>query len=526
LQHKTQQIAIVVGTIAIMGVAIYAVLFAIASMGDRHQREVEQTIVHSAFAQIRDRLSDGLIQNAYWDTAYDNVTDHPDPAWVKRYLDPYTSRREVWAVDVIVNAQAKPVYIERSGTQPAIGAAVLRAMHPLLVRALGSPPLPVKPATAFVAAGNDLYLATAMRIIPDDEARLRRPLGRRFVLAYLLPIDSGQLRALESRFHIAPIRRRTAPVAERAQVALEDVTGVPVAYLQWHAARPGLDFANAAAPFAIGCFAILGILQLMILRSWMRAAERLRDEGIARTMFLANVSHELRTPLNAIIGFSECMAFEMFGPMPPQYREYSDDIRKSGQHLLGIVNDVLDLTELNSTEAVSTHAVCLAEALSDPLRILREYAKPDGVTIAFQDMSAGAEVIAYEKAISQIVLNLGSNAVKFSPPGGAVDIVIQPAARSDSAELVVRDRGAGIPADKLRLVGQPFFQAHNATARKPGSGLGLAIVKSLAERLGGELTIESILGVGTTAVVRLPLCPRAVSPADWESAVSEQRVGA
>src|SRR4029077_12888171 len=106
------------------------------------------------------------------------------------------------------------------------------------------------------------------------------------------------------------------------------------------------------------------------------------------------------------------------------------------------------------------------------------------------------------KAVSQILLNLGSNAVKFSPPRSTVQIILR--AKQDIVEIVVQDRGSGIAADRLRLIGQPFFQAHNATARMPGSGLGLAIVKTLVGRLGAELTIKSVLGRGTTAIVDLP----------------------
>jgi signal transduction histidine kinase len=223
---------------------------------------------------------------------------------------------------------------------------------------------------------------------------------------------------------------------------------------------------------------------------------------VARTDFLASASHELRTPLNAIIGFSDCMVGELFGPLSPRYREYARDIRTSGQLLLDIVNDVLDLTQLSGAVEVPAKPVKAGEALCVPIRMLREYAKGDGIAINYFDRSDGAEVAANEKALSQIVLNLGSNAVKFSPPQSCVDVILQRA--SNCVELVVRDSGAGIPADKLRFVGQPFFQAHQATARKQGSGLGLAIVKKLTERLGGEFAIASAVGTGTTVTVRLP----------------------
>jgi two-component system cell cycle sensor histidine kinase PleC len=253
---------------------------------------------------------------------------------------------------------------------------------------------------------------------------------------------------------------------------------------------------------ALSCFALLAALQLVVLRSWLQAAQRLHDEGVAKTMFLANASHELRTPLNAIIGFSECMDVEMFGPLDARYREYARDIKTSGQLLLGIVNDVLDLTHLNSAAEVVMQPVRLGDTLGGALRMLREYAKSDRITIDYVDNSEGAVVAANEKALSQILLNLGSNAVKFSPPHTSVDIALQRG--HGFVDIIVRDRGAGISAEKLRFVGQPFFQAHETSTRKPGSGLGLAIVKKLTQRLGGEFAIASSPGAGTTVSVRLP----------------------
>jgi len=137
--------------------------------------------------------------------------------------------------------------------------------------------------------------------------------------------------------------------------------------------------------------------------------------------------------------------------------------------------------------------------------MLDEYAKPESVAIRFSDASRNAIVRANEKALNQIFLNLGSNAVKFSPPGGVVDISVARDEKDQFVELSVRDNGPGIPADKLRQVGQPFFQAHHGHEARPGSGLGLAIVKALAQKLGGEFKLDSSVGIGTTAIVRLPI---------------------
>jgi two-component system cell cycle sensor histidine kinase PleC len=198
------------------------------------------------------------------------------------------------------------------------------------------------------------------------------------------------------------------------------------------------------------------------------------------------------------------MLLELYGPINPRYKEYANDIKMSGQHLLNIVNDVLDLSQLNNAEKYAIHPLKLSEAITQPLRMLREIAKARDVHINFTDRSVGAEVAATEKALSQILLNLGSNAVKFSPAQGAVSVTLSRSARADLVEIMVRDKGPGIPESKLRLIGQPFFQAHADTSRQ-GSGLGLAIVKSLVGRLNGELEIESTVGYGTTVIVRLPI---------------------
>lgn len=503
-------VAIIVASICILGAAIYGVLMTIAQVADAHQRELEERIVVSALAQSRMKLAGMMVQQAYWDTAYDAVGPRPDRAWIDSNFG-YSAQTAGVPVTTILDAQGHTVYRFSAPASAAISAALpgSAALARLAQIAAAKPALPPTPLTAFVKAGNTICLVAAQRIVPND-ARATKPLLRRYVLAYLLPVDAAMLHAIQSGFGVAPLSLSHAPDPELAHVSLAGVRGHPLAWLNWRSARPGTAFANAAAPIALGCFVLLAALQLAVLRWVTQVAKRMRDESVARTVFLANASHELRTPLNAIIGFSDCMAGEMFGPLSARYREYARDIRTSGQLLLGIVNDVLDLTQLDGIPDISREPLKAGEALAGGLRMLREYAKADDIVINFSDRSSGAEVAASEKALSQILLNLGSNAVKFSPPQSTVAIRLR--RRADYVDLIVSDRGHGIPADKLHHVGQPFFQAHSASARKPGSGLGLAIVKKLTERLGGEFAIESQLGVGTTVTISLPLLRSSEAP--------------
>jgi two-component system, cell cycle sensor histidine kinase PleC len=241
---------------------------------------------------------------------------------------------------------------------------------------------------------------------------------------------------------------------------------------------------------------------------------RAEEANQAKSKFLANMSHELRTPLNAIIGFSEIMESAMFGPLGAEkYTEYSRDIRESGQYLLDVINDILDMSKI---EAGSVHfspeSVELDHILADSLRVVGGRASEKRLTLNAQ-IAPGVTLNADRRALKQIALNLLSNAVKFTPDGGAV--TVRGRARGGMVTIAIEDNGIGIPRDALHKLGRPFEQVESQlTKRHQGSGLGLAIAKSLVEMHGGAMRIRSVLGTGTAVVVRLPLEPRAATRAD------------
>ena len=492
--------------LAILAAALYTGLFEMARTGDSRQRAIEQTVIASALKHVREKLSDTLAQNAYWDTAYDHVTEPLDRGWVDTHLGAYSSQTAGIPLTAIFTPQTALAYQYSTPALHGVARVLEKnsSVRALITRAVAANQFPPVATAAFVQVGDRMFIGAAQRIVPND-ARAHGVLSRHFVLAYFLPLDENGLIGLQSDFRVAALGWSRDPDAARASIPVQDANGHTIQFLEWRSATPGATFAMAAAPYALICFVLVAGLQLIVLRSWFQAARKLRDESVVRTMFFANASHELRTPLNAIIGFSECLATEMFGPLSLRYKDYAKDILASGKLLLSIVNDVLDLTRINSSETIAAAPLPFAESLTQPLRMLSEYAKPELVAIRFSDRSRNAAVHANEKALNQIFLNLGSNAVKFSPPGGAVHIVLSRDDKDQYVELSVRDNGPGIPADKLRQVGQPFFQAHHDREGRPGSGLGLAIVKALALKLGGEFKLDSSVGVGTTALVRLPL---------------------
>ena len=244
----------------------------------------------------------------------------------------------------------------------------------------------------------------------------------------------------------------------------------------------------------------------------VRALEAERDDALAATRaksrFLANMSHELRTPLNAVLGFSDTMRMRLFGPMPDRYAEYAELIHESGRHLLDLINDVLDMSKIEAERyELDRERFDAAEAAGAAVRLMRLQAQDVGVTLRSALPARPLEVDADRRALKQIVINLLSNALKFTPTGGTVTLSL--AAADGALEVVVADTGVGIAPEDLDRLGRPYEQAGDFEQRARGTGLGLSLVRALTELHGGALAIESRLGEGTAVTVRLPVLAEA-----------------
>jgi two-component system cell cycle sensor histidine kinase PleC len=231
---------------------------------------------------------------------------------------------------------------------------------------------------------------------------------------------------------------------------------------------------------------------------------RAEEANQAKSSFLANMSHELRTPLNAIIGFSEIMESAMFGPLGTEkYREYCSDIHQSGQYLLDVINDILDMSKIEAGRIrLDPEPIELEAFLNDAMRVVSGRADDKRLTLTAR-VRPGIRLTADQRLLKQIVLNLLSNAVKFTTEGGR--ITIRGRAVRDCVIVGIADTGIGIPEHALERLGRPFEQVESQlTKSHQGSGLGLAIAKSLTELHHGTMRIRSKLGRGTMVVLRLP----------------------
>jgi cell cycle sensor histidine kinase DivJ len=242
------------------------------------------------------------------------------------------------------------------------------------------------------------------------------------------------------------------------------------------------------------------------------AREEAEAQNAGKSRFLANMSHELRTPLNAIMGFADIMRQNLFGPLPGRYAEYPELIHESGGHLLELINDVLDMSKIEAERfELNLEAFDAREAVNAVLRLMRGQADRAGVHLRGVVPREALPVTADRRALKQITLNLISNALKFTPRDGAVTVTLHPS--GDLLELVVADTGAGIAPEDLARLGRPYEQAGDGALRAEGTGLGLSLVRAFARLHGGEMTIESRLGEGTTVIVRMPVMAPAEAPA-------------
>jgi signal transduction histidine kinase len=234
-----------------------------------------------------------------------------------------------------------------------------------------------------------------------------------------------------------------------------------------------------------------------------RVYRELEEASRHKSEFLASMSHELRTPLNAILGFSQVLREQMVGEVNEKQKEYLEDILSSGNHLLSLINDVLDLSKVEAGQVeLELAPFSLREALERGIVMVRERATQDGVEVVLA-ASPGVDVVeGDERRIRQVIFNLLSNAVKFTPAGGAVDV--SAAQVNGEVRVAVADTGPGIPAEDQERIFEEFQQTGVGIEQREGTGLGLALSRRLVELHGGRIWVDSEPGKGSTFVFTLP----------------------
>jgi signal transduction histidine kinase len=255
-------------------------------------------------------------------------------------------------------------------------------------------------------------------------------------------------------------------------------------------------------------FATQSALAIQNARLFREIADKSRQLEAAsrhKSEFLANMSHELRTPLNAVIGFSEVLIQRMFGDLNAKQDEYLKDIYASGQHLLSLINDILDLSKIEAGRMELAPAPFhLPTALENAITLVRERAARHGITLEIHLDPRLGDLVGDERKVKQVLLNLLSNAIKFTPEGGRISL--KAALTDRSVEISVSDTGIGIAPEDQAAIFEEFRQVGSDEARKlEGTGLGLTLAKKFVELHGGRIWVDSELGSGSTFTFTLPV---------------------
>jgi len=378
------------------------------------------------------------------------------------------------------------------------------------VERLINPLDPIAPTTPCSDAAHILARLDGRLGLPvvADGAPLALLSRRHFLTAYSHPLAQAVFERRPIRRFLESIGASAAPLVVEASLSLDALkelitTRFPEAVVDGFVIVRQGRYAGVAS----GADVLASALERA--RAQMRALETAREDALrasrAKSAFLANMSHELRTPLNAIIGFSELLEQHYAGLLNDRQGEYVGDIRRAGHHLLALINDILDLSKAEAGKLqLVEEEVDLDGVLAAAARMLEPRMRTQKLRFIHRAAPALVAIFADAQKLSQIAINLLSNAVKFTPADG--EIVVESGIDGRLCPMfVISDTGIGIEPDEIESVLQPFERGRRPAAHaQEGTGIGLPLAKSYVELHGGELTLESALGIGTQVTVRFP----------------------
>lgn len=504
--------------------AMAFVLISAADNLDRVQREDNLRAVNAIVDHALEDLLTTAGDYSNWDESYLQITaPEIDQAWADENIGAYVTEQFGFTDVIVLNGENKFVFVheadeEDGGELPAyVGtpdATLLRLAE--TVRSADEVPGP-RTASGFVKIAGELHFAAAGLVFPVDTSLVTPERGVSHVIIMMCDIDSPLFMNLKDDFGISGFRYEPDVAPHHgSHISVTLTTGVPAGYLVWDEPSPGNHMVAATWPGLLGVFFVLGFFVLATVHGSAALSDRLRASIVRaaeaqaasreKDKFLAVMSHELRTPLNAVIGFSEIMSGELLGQhCVPEYKQYAADIASSGKHLLAIVDDILLAAKLQSGDyKIASQSLDAEETVHATVHQLHKTAKAAQVRILFEAPERPIAFAGDQRAVERVLRSVLANAIKFSPAGAAVEVSAR--ARGREVVIVIEDRGAGIPADHLAALGQPFQQVESAFARQHGgAGLGLAISRGLMDLMGGAIGIESEEGKGTRVTLRLPL---------------------
>ncbi|MDP6346144.1 MAG: ATP-binding protein [Alphaproteobacteria bacterium] len=486
-------------------------------------RHLADRAIHNALAD----LGATAIDYSYWDEAYENINAAVfDRDWgMAEFGDAeYLTDHFGITTAVVISGQDRILFQMRdgvtleAGAEPPVAVQFGAGFDKLMAQARGLIKEDYGAATGIVAIDGELHLAALSVVRPGTEALAESlKVWRKTPALVVLMTRLGEdfLAAMARDFNLSGLAHESAESDpdDAQHLPLRAADGSRRGSLVWRLVLPSEGVLGVVMPTLLATLLGLAALGFYLSHRLRRGEEAVfwaireaQEADRTKTEFLANISHELRTPLNAIVGFSETMNLETFGPLGnDRYREYCGLIQSSGRLLTDILNDLLDLSRIEAGKLeLEEEELVLTDLCDDVKAIIRSRAVEKSIAVENRLPRDLPRLIADQRAMKQVLLNLLVNAIKFTPKGGEI-VLSGELLRNGDLELTVSDNGIGIPQDQLRYVMQPFNQIATAYSRDHGgAGLGLPLVASLINLHGGTVDLDSVVGKGTDVRLRLP----------------------
>ncbi|SDD34072.1 ATP-binding protein [Kordiimonas lacus] len=494
-------IAVAASIAAFVGVVIVA-----ATLQDEAALEAEAKVIEQDMASIHKSLAVLAEDNAWWDESVDNITIEEDIDWIDTTIgESVNGIQDIHGV-LVLRPDASLIYANFVQDLPA-PHVLLDAGFQKLIRTFPKPK-PREPISrsGFILAEGQLLAFGASLVQNSGINQLDDVVAENghSAIIFVAQLTAEHLEEMGTANAIHTLSLTNDPGGSNASLPVLDFDGNPIRYLVWKTAAPGSEMVSKMIFPAI----VLLIIVVLALGRFMRRANQLFRElegaNKAKSAFLASTSHEIRTPLNAILGFTELISLELYGKVEGEKnKEYLTLIRQSGEHLLSIINDILDISKLEAERfeiyAEKVDPILVVDASSKIIQ-----AQADEKSIEITKECESAELFSDERIMRQVLINLLSNAVKFTRPNG--QIMISGHTVEDRYQLVVRDTGIGMSKDEIQKAVSLFGQVQGEYARShTGTGLGLPLVSRFMELLGGDFAISSVPGEGTTVTLGFPL---------------------
>lgn len=518
-----RQVAIPFWILLIASYVVISVLIGLLMHSQNESAKRSSTQLFSATLTTGlEELSTLINEYGYWDEAVEHLVHRVDRTWIDGIFGSFFND------DVGVNAfyvfdqDNGFVYGEFMGAEDTEDPIVnyRGGLDELIASARESaddaPPIAV---SGLLSRSTYLYLTAAIRMTTYDSVR---DISTDHVLVFARQIGPEMMDKLDRNYMLHDLRYDDrSPSYSQVRFVPATVDGTDGPSFIWEPTLPG----NQQLPVFIVGLAVLAVFLTVvsyfffsrfgkISRKLAVARSVAEDANLAKSHFLANMSHELRTPLNAILGFAEAMKLQINGPLGhPRYREYADDIGTAGRHLLELIEDILDLSKVEAGR-INLHREItdVGDVIRESCKFVRDAAREKEIDISILQDEDVPMLETDRRLVRQILLNLFSNALKFTPRGGTVSCRVARSER-ETIDIIIEDTGVGIDKDELESVLLPFVQGNSSEASgQKGTGLGLPIAKKLSELLGGSFDIESERGVGTKVVISLPILTSAETP--------------